>query len=174
MYKSQWKSQRRAPLIFDGEILNFQKLHMKRILLLSLTMLFASFCHAQSMKDFEWLLGKWERSNTQPGSEAFELWEWNDATLTGTGLTLQGTDTVFVEHLQLLKQADEFYYVADVAHNQEPTYFRITQVGKQQFTCSNPSHDFPKQISYELEGNMLKVVISGNGRSIPFIFNKSY
>ena len=93
--------------------------------------------------------------------------------LAGQGLTLRGADTVFVENLSILLKGDAYFYVAEVAHNKTPTFFEITSLDAGKFTCENPQHDFPKKISYTLNDNVLTVVISGDGKSIPFIFKKS-
>lgn len=135
--------------------------------------LFALTLSAQSFKSFRWLEGSWERQNTKQGSSAFENWEIDSKYgLKGQGLTLKGSDTVFVEKLSIVFKDQKYFYVAEVSHNAAPTYFEITQIGKNQFMCENPEHDFPKKIAYFLEGNKLTATISGNGKEIPFVFLK--
>ena len=90
--------------------------------------------------------------------------------MTGIGVTLRATDTVFVERLRMEQKDGEWYYVAEVAHNAEPTYFMLTDCSKNGFVCENPDHDFPKKITYSLDGAVLKATISGDGKSIPFVF----
>ncbi len=145
---------------------------MKPLLFICSFFLLICLCQAQSPTDFSWLQGKWQKQNVKPGSSAFEIWEITSDEIDGIGFTMKEADTVFVENLKILRQRDHYYYVADVAHNPKPTYFKMTEVSAHGFTCENPDHDFPKKISYSLEGDVLNVIISGNGKSIPFNFSK--
>ncbi|MEP1094408.1 MAG: DUF6265 family protein [Cyclobacteriaceae bacterium] len=140
-----------------------------------LTLLFVlSSCRlaAQETKEFDWLVGKWERENIKPGRTAFEIWERNNETLNGIGVTLQGADTVFVEKLSILNKYGQLYYVANVSSNASPTLFKITSYDESGFVSENPAHDFPKKIAYSLSGNTMLATISGNGKEIPFSFKK--
>jgi len=126
-----------------------------------------------SLDRLDWILGKWKRLNERPDRTSFESWEVDSpGKFAGTGVTLQGKDTVFGEGLSLLIKNGRLYYVADVSHNSEPTYFEVTKITDGGFVCENPQHDFPKKIEYDLEGDRLAVVISGDGRSVPFRFQK--
>lgn len=152
---------------------------MKKIYyLLFLSLLFSLTLSAQStsvnpIAQLNWLEGRWERVMNNPDQTAFEEWEVKNGMLVGKGVTLQGTDTVFVENLSILLKEDKLYYVADVDSNIEPTYFRITSYSKNGFISENPEHDFPKQIEYQLtEEGELTATISGDGQSIPFLFRK--
>jgi hypothetical protein len=62
--------------------------------------------------------------------------------------------------------------VADVPENKEPVYFKLTTITDHSFTCENPQHDFPKTISYIKDGIKLKATISGNGKSIEYLFDR--
>lgn len=149
---------------------------MKKILSITVLLLIYSCSHAQesnSIRQFDWLIGSWERIDTKPEQTAYEYWSQDgENKLTGIGLTLQQGDTVFIEKLSLISKDGKTYYVAEVSHNSEPTYFEITSVGADGFVCENPSHDFPKKIEYLLNDNYLNVTISGNGKFIPFEFRK--
>jgi hypothetical protein len=85
---------------------------------------------------------------------------------------MQGEDTVFVEKIKIVVKDRELYYVADVPENKEPVYFKIVELGTTGFVCENPAHDFPKKISYQLSGADLKAQISGDGKSIDYLFTK--
>jgi hypothetical protein len=155
---------------------------MKIVTALMLGMMFSSLVFAQSptekvMSDFHslsWLEGRWSRINIKrPGRTAYEVWKKpNDKEFTGIGITLQGTDTVFVEKLKIVIQGNEIHYVADVPENPELVHFKFTAQSPQGFTCENPNHDFPKKISYRLEGNTLNAQTSGDGKVQEFIFEK--
>jgi ketosteroid isomerase-like protein len=127
----------------------------------------------KSLEKLGWLVGKWQRLDTKPNQTASEIWtKESSRKFSGTGLTLQGKDTVFVETLRLTFNNDKLYYIAEVSHNKEPIYFEVTQITDRGFVCENPQHDFPKKIDYELDENRLTVVISGDGKSISFRFVK--
>jgi hypothetical protein len=74
--------------------------------------------------------------------------------------------------MKLLVKDNSLYFVADVKENAAPVYFRVTSINEQGFTCENPKHDFPKKISYQLEGKKLKATISGDGREVSYYFDR--
>ena len=123
--------------------------------------------------DLDWLEGTWNRVNVKPGIKAFESWKKISPTeWTGAGFQVKGTDTVFLEKLRILAKDGQVYYVADVAENKEPVYFMMRTMSASGFVCENPSHDFPKKIIYLRQGNKLNATVSGDGRSIEFLFEK--
>lgn len=125
------------------------------------------------LKKLSWLEGKWERTNSKPGKKGFEIWtkvsssEWS-----GRGISLTGSDTTFVEKLKLVVKDGAAYYVADVPENKKEVLFRFTELTENGFVSENPAHDFPKKISYQKDGNKMKAVISGDGKSIEYHFIK--
>ena len=129
--------------------------------------------YSQDIKDLKWLEGTWNREGLKEGQTATETWEMNgDNAMIGWGITKRGEDTVFVEKLEIVKKYDDLFYVADVAHNAAPVYFKIVKLSKGTFICENPAHDFPKKIEYMLNGNKLVATISGDGKEVPFYFTK--
>jgi hypothetical protein len=125
------------------------------------------------VKKLSWLEGSWERVNTKPGKTATEVWtKQSESEWTGKGVNLKGTDTTFVEKLKIVFKDNNLYYVADIVENKEPVYFKFTEVSEMGFSCENPAHDFPKKIIYLRDGVNLKATISGNGKSIDFLFRK--
>jgi Domain of unknown function (DUF6265) len=153
---------------------------MKPFLTLSMILILTTGISAQSDKiksDFSslsWLEGKWTRSNMKnPRRTALELWKkTGEYELTGLGVTLQEGDTVFVEKLKIVISGNEIHYVADVSENPNPVHFVFTKIGSNFFSCENPQHDFPKKISYQLEGNTLNAQTSGDGKIQEFVFVK--
>jgi Domain of unknown function (DUF6265) len=154
---------------------------MKPILPLSFMLLVTTCLSAQSDKtksDFSslsWLEGKWTSSSVKkPGRTNFETWKkTSEYELVGKGVTLQGEDTVFIEKLRIVIEGNEIHYVADVPENPDPVHFVFTKIGTNLFICENPQHDFPKKISYQLEGYTLKAQTSGNGKVQEFVFTKA-
>lgn len=146
-----------------------------RRLILSFCLGWACSCTDQSDQNldrFEWLVGKWKRIGMDPGKEAYEVWSRAGDRLIGTGMSMKNGDTTFIEKLSIQLVDSEFYYVADVSQNPEPTQFKIDEIRSGYFKSSNPSHDFPKEIKYELKGDQLIAEISGDDGAIPFIFEK--
>jgi hypothetical protein len=129
---------------------------------------------AGEFSKLNWLVGTWTRTNiAKPGQTAHERWEkTNLNTLRGFGVTMQGQDTIFLEKITVLIKEDAIYYVADVPQNQQPVYFKFAEITESGFVCENPDHDFPKKISYQLEGDKLKAQISGNGKAIDYWFER--
>ena len=90
----------------------------------------------------------------------------------GQATTTQNSDTVYVERISLIIKDDAIYYVADVPQNKQPFYFKLTSITGNGFVCENPEHDFPKKITYELNGSQLKATISGDGKSFDYLYVK--
>lgn len=145
---------------------------MKKILFSIATLTILNFSFGQTLDDFKWLEGTWQRQNVKEGNSAFESWEVNKDELIGIGATLRGADTVFVEKLKIKLIDGEMNYVALVGENGRPVNFKITSYDKKGFVSENPNHDFPKKITYKLEGKQLTATISGDGKEIPFLFEK--
>ena len=128
---------------------------------------------AASLEKLNWLIGDWTRLQLKPGRSGSENWVMKSTTeWQGWGISMKGADTVFVEKLKILVRDSSLYYVADVAENKAPVYFKITLLGDKEFIAENPEHDFPKQIRYLREGDKLKATISGNGRSVDYFFER--
>lgn len=131
-------------------------------------------CIAQhQLNDVKWLSGEWKRLNMTAGKSGSESWTIaSDSLLLGMGTTIRGADTLFVEKLKIVLRKNLLYYVADIAENDAPVAFKLIAVTPKSFTCENLQHDFPKRIAYSLEDNRLKAVISGNGKSVEYWFER--
>ncbi len=133
-------------------------------------------CYGQVSSDLSklsWLEGKWERTNTKAGRKGFEVWTKVSSTQwTGKGVNMTGADTTFVEKLKLVVKDGVPYYVADVPENKGEVLFKFTEFTPNSFVCENAQHDFPKKIAYYRDGDNLKAVISGDGKSIEYLFVK--
>ena len=157
------------------------KIIMKKIHLLLVLMAFANHAVSQTtshqtnenFKKLSWLAGTWDRTNAKPGRSGRERWELTSTSeLRGFGINLQGKDTTFIEKLRIIIKDDNIYYVADVQENEKPVYFKLTQITDVGFVCENPEHDFPKKITYHVNGNKLNAQISGDGKVIDYLFEK--
>jgi len=155
---------------------------MKPLLAFSLVLISAciAFCQQtnhstnKGFKKLDWLIGTWNQTNvSKPGRTSHEHWEKVSSTeLRGYAVTLQGSDTLFIEKTTILIKDNEVYYVADVPGNSAPVYFKFTELTTTGFTCENPEHDFPKKISYQVNGNTLKAQISGDGKAVDYLFER--
>jgi hypothetical protein len=127
-----------------------------------------------TVDQLKWLEGTWTRTNSKAGQSGIEMWKKVSSTeLSGRGVAMQGSDTVFVEKLRIIVRDGNLFYVADVPENQNPVFFRLTEIKKNSFTCENPDHDFPKKIAYNLQGNKLQAKISGDGKVIDYLFERT-
>lgn len=125
-------------------------------------------------EDFSWLTGSWERVNDNPKNKTTEFWEKiSSQEWKGLGLTVQDTDTVFMEHMKISKREDDLYLNVSTPGNSEPIDFKITKHDKSSFIAENPAHDFPNKISYELTTAGIKATVSGSGKTIDFIFKRT-
>lgn len=125
----------------------------------------------QKFKALDWLAGKWIRTNARPGHSGYEIWDKvSDLKLTGKGVTLKGNDVTFTENLQFITRGNDIFYVVTITGEKEPVFFKLTQIDSQGFTCENPTHDFPKKITYTYDGKNIKAVISGDGKSMDYDF----
>ncbi len=120
------------------------------------------------------LTGTWERTNGRPGKTYVEKWEQVHAgEFRGMGFFMQASDTTITERLRIVLSGSDIHYIADVPGNSGPTFFRFTKWETNHFVCENPSHDFPKKIEYQWNDRELKAVISGDGKSIVYLFRKT-
>jgi Domain of unknown function (DUF6265) len=153
-----------------------RKIYLLLMLTLSSHVLTAQSTSKKTTDNFgklQWMLGTWTRTTNEPGQSGIESWsKVSSGEFLGKGITMKGTDTLFVEKLKLIIKDDDIYYVSDVPENPSPVSFKITGISSNGFTCENPSHDFPKKISYQLNGKSLKATISGDGKTFDFFFEK--
>lgn len=129
---------------------------------------------ATSLSDYEWLLGKWERTNNRPGQVTYETWtKESDTKFISLGWTMRGKDTVVAEKVTFIIKENAIYYIADVTENTAAVSFKVIQQSSKGFTAANPEHDFPKQITYTKNtDDIITAVISGNGREIIYQFKR--
>jgi len=85
-----------------------------------------------------------------------EQWEKvSNSEMHNRGFRVTGKDTVLVEQIQLIEKNKEVYYIP-TAKNQnggKPVTFTLTNVKGSQFTFSNPEHDYPQFIVYNIISN---------------------
>ncbi len=100
-----------------------------------------------ALHNLSWLLGSWKMTGAK--DVTFETWQRPDSSsFVGNSITLAGADTVFSEKLSLLATDSGLFYVAEVAHNLAPTYFKMIRQDSITAVFENPAHDFPTRIIY--------------------------
>jgi hypothetical protein len=157
---------------FAGKTAPMQKIFCFILCTIAINLSVTAQTNKVSLSSFDWLLGTWENQRVKAGESASETWMKNGDYLAGTGVSLRGSDTTFVEKLKIIAKDGHYYYVADVSHNAAPVYFKMTEVSATGFVCENPEHDFPKKISYAFDGETLTATISAGEKKIPFIFRR--
>ena len=106
-----------------------------------------------------------------------EEWEvLNDSTLVGKGYILEHGDTTFFESLEIRRKGEVWTYFAKVHQLQGPEVvpFTLTKQTSERVEFTNPTHDFPQKIGYELlSDNELQAYIEGprDGQTIRIIFD---
>ncbi len=128
---------------------------------------------AQSIdiRHFDWLCGAWQNIKTG------EIEQWSrsgdDMELKGISFKVAGNDTLISELMTIKEANGRLCFIADVPQNNTEVRFYIDSTSENGFACSNPDHDFPKFIRYELTAaDSLYAEIEGDGRIIPFRFVK--
>lgn len=125
--------------------------------------------------DFSQLAGSWSSIN----ADASQMEEWeekNDSTFIGKGYILEHGDTTFFESLEIRKQSGVWTYFAKVNQMKgiEVVPFKLNKQTAEKVEFTNPEHDFPKKIGYELHSDSeLQAYIEGprDGQTIRILFD---
>ncbi|MFT4737999.1 MAG: hypothetical protein ACI8QD_002277 [Cyclobacteriaceae bacterium] len=128
-----------------------------------------------SMQDsLSWLAGQWIRvDDSDSARQTYENWsQLENGSLAGIGTTLSGVDTVWKEELLIIKRNNVTQLEVTGANDSSAVIFKLTELHKQQVIFENPTHDFPKSISYRRKADSLFAIVSGDGQQIPFTFIK--
>lgn len=122
---------------------------------------------------FDFLIGKWFRTNDSEGKATFESWKkLNDSTYLGHGFTMKGKDTIWQENVVLSPVENVWYFKVKSPSDTISTDFKLTEKTDSSFVCENPQNEFPKIIKYRKNGNHLSAEISDGENTIPFEFSK--
>lgn len=120
---------------------------------------------------FAWLAGQWQGSMGRATIE--EHW------LPPTGNSLLGLSRTFAadrllafEYLRIIEKNGETFYVAQ-PNGRPPTEFKLTSATPTKAVFENPTHDFPKLITYELTApNQLTATIAAGEKKQQFRFER--
>jgi hypothetical protein len=116
--------------------------------------------HRHELDKLHWLEGKWASDNL---SGFYESWEVESMDrITGVGFTMENTDTLMVEHLEIFTSDSGIFYKALVVGQNEdmPVFFKLTYAQDDSLFFTNPSHDFPRFIVYKkIDGDNFKAYV---------------
>ncbi|MBM3786146.1 MAG: hypothetical protein FJW30_17440 [Acidobacteria bacterium] len=132
----------------------------------------ASLClYSAEVSELSWLAGKW--TGTMGRATIEERWtEPAGGAMLAISRTVAGTRMVEFEYLRIVQKDGEIFYVAQPG-GRSPTEFKMVSATTTRVVFENPKHDFPKQISYELDGDKLTATISGGEKKISFHFTRA-
>ncbi|MEL7124372.1 MAG: DUF6265 family protein [Bacteroidota bacterium] len=123
-----------------------------RYLLFCLFLFFLLSCNKQTnIQQIEWLIGKWENQTTK--GSIYESWEKKSPNeLRAISYKLSGSDTLFLETIQILQEEDGLFFIPTVPSQNQglPIRFKMTSFTETDMTFENPDHDFPQKINYKM------------------------
>lgn len=122
---------------------------------------FAQSC--KSLDDLQVFLGNWRAES--PNNVTTESWaKVSDHSFEGKGLVEDRSGSPdSSESLRIVEMSGEIFYIAKVKANEFPTSFKLTRCNQSKFDFENPTHDFPKKISYKfIKDKKLIVTVGGN------------
>ncbi|KKO89093.1 hypothetical protein AAW12_23385 [Sphingobacterium sp. Ag1] len=127
----------------------------------------------ESSENFDWLVGKWQRTKEANDKRTFEYWKKiKDTEYVGFAFTLQNLDTIHQEKMHLSKSDGAWNLKVKTPDEKDFIAFEMTMMKNGLFECTNDSLPFPKKITYWREGEKLKANLAGDSLQIPFEFGK--
>ncbi len=130
--------------------------------------------------NFDWLLGKWKRSNEAIGKETFENWDKiSETEYVGFSCTIQNTDTIYQEKFRLVKLNNNWNFKIELKGELIPSIFKMTSFNAEEFICENKNLNFPNKkldspnkIRYWKGIDKIYATISGKKINLQFDFVK--
>ncbi|MFN6088550.1 MAG: DUF6265 family protein, partial [Cyclobacteriaceae bacterium] len=131
-------------------------------------LLISALANVQKATQFSWLVGTW-KMNAGSGYVIEQWKQLNDSTFRGKSLFVKAPgDSMLQESIELSFRKGEWSYNPTVVdqNNRQPVKFQVIFIGKGEFICENPVHDFPQRIAYRRIKNSLFASIEGtrNGK----------
>lgn len=121
----------------------------------------------QAPASFRWLEGTWKMTTAR--GHIVEIWKtMNDTTYHGRSLFVRAPgDSSLQETLQLKKRGAKWSYISTVTgqNSNEPVSFDLIYVGREEFICENPQHDFPQRIAYRKWKDFILANIEGRNNA---------
>ncbi len=124
-------------------------------------------------ENFDWLLGKWQRTNEEKGKTTFENWEkTNNSEYNGIGFTIQNNDTISQEKMKIVKSDESWKLLVKTLEEKEFVRFEMSEIQENKFECKNDTLDFPKLIKYWKKGDKINALVSGDSLKLSFEFKR--
>ena len=120
---------------------------------------------------FDWLVGAWVNEE----SNAIEEWEKSsDHLFIGSAfIEKKGGGRVIKENIRIESINGHYYYTAEIPETSVSVTFSMTHIGESGFICESEEINFPRKISYELNGfDDLVTRLEGLGKKLDFILKK--
>jgi hypothetical protein len=141
---------------------------MKKITGLLFITVLSITVNAQKVDQLKWLLGVW-KINTGNGYVVEKWIQNNDSTLTGKSMFVKiPGDSAIQETIELSLRKGQWSYTPTVVNqnNGQPVTFHVFYLGRGEFICENPAHDFPQRIAYRRIKNSLHASIEGRRNGV--------
>ncbi|MDH0674141.1 MULTISPECIES: DUF6265 family protein [unclassified Empedobacter] len=124
-------------------------------------------------ENFDWLLGKWQRTNEKQGKTTFENWEKiSDSEYSGIGFTIQKNDTISQETMRILETDGKWNLLVKIPKEKEFIKFEMSEIKEDKFEFKNDTLDFPKLIKYWKKGDKINALVSGDSLKLSFEFKR--
>jgi Domain of unknown function (DUF6265) len=121
---------------------------MKRLALL-LALAFPLAAAEPTLDDLAWIAGHWSEGNVE------ELWlAPKGGVMLGMSRTIRRNGTAAFEFIRIATTGDGIAYIAQPG-GRPPTSFKLVESKPGRAVFTNPEHDFPKRIVYELREGKL-------------------
>ncbi len=127
----------------------------------------------EAFEDMKALQGKWASTGQTLFNEQWQV--VSDTLMTGSGFSLNGKDTVFMERLKIFRTGDSIWYAAQPGPKKDYVFFKLDDAGYRHWTFKNPENDYPGIIRYKLKRDTILQTrttnIRGN-KEVIFTFKK--
>lgn len=155
---------------------------MRNTLFLFAAIVLASFTGRYQQLPFQQLTvlagGTWVMQ-TKKGTLCEEWQRTHNTLLTSRAYKTEGKDTTMMERVQLSMRGTDVYYTSTVAdqNGSKPVPFKLVSANDNVFIFSNPDHDYPQRIGYQIVSkDSLHAWIDGkyNGKDVKrdFYYNR--
>ncbi len=123
--------------------------------------------------NFDWLLGEWQRVNEKEDRATYEYWhKVSSDEYAGLGFTIKDGDTLQQEQIKLQLKGRTWALIVKTTADGDEVLFKMSAQTDSSFICENITHDFPTEIKYWIEGAQLNASVSGGEMVIPFVFER--
>ena len=143
------------------------------IILIAFVFAMCNSKQTESTENFDWLLGKWQRTNEEQGKTTFENWEkTNNSEYNGIGFTIQNNDTISREKMKIVETDGKWNLLVKTLEEKEFVRFEMSEIQEEKFECKNDTLDFPKLIKYWKNGDKLNALVKGDSLKLSFEFKR--